>query len=65
VVQYPQWVTNVVVVLKKDGKIRMCVDYRDLNKASPKDDFPLPHIDILVDNATRNATYSFMDGFSG
>ena len=64
-VQYPQWVTNVVVVLKKDGKIRMCVDYRDLNKASPKDDFPLPHIDILVDNATRNATYSFMDGFSG
>jgi ribonuclease HI len=41
------------------------VDYRDLNKASPKDDFPLPHIDILVDNAARNATYSFMDGFSG
>jgi hypothetical protein len=40
------------------------VDYRDLNKASPKDDFPLPHIDILVDNTARNATYSFMDGFS-
>jgi hypothetical protein len=40
------------------------VDYRHLNKASPKDDFPLPHIDILVDNAARNATYSFMDGFS-
>jgi ribonuclease HI len=55
----------VVVVPKKDGKIRVCVDYKDLNKASPKDDFPLPHIDILVDNAARNATYSFMDGFSG
>jgi len=54
----------VVVVPKKDGKIRVCVDYRDLNKESPKDDFPLPHIDILVDNAARNATYSFMDGFS-
>jgi hypothetical protein len=54
----------VVVVPKKDGKIRVCVDYRDLNKASPKDDFPLPHIDILVDNTARNATYSFMDGFS-
>jgi len=54
----------VVVVPKKDGKIQVCVDYRDLNKASPKDDFPLPHIDILVDNAARNATYSFMDGFS-
>ena len=36
-----------------------------MNKASPKDDFPLPHIDILVDNAARSSTYSFMDGFSG
>ena len=46
----PQWVANVVPVPKKDGKVRMCVDYRDLNRASPKDDFPLPHIDVLVDN---------------
>ena len=37
---YPQWVTNVVSVAKKDDKVRMCVDYRDLNRASPKDDFP-------------------------
>ncbi|RDX64237.1 hypothetical protein CR513_57226, partial [Mucuna pruriens] len=43
----------------------MCVDYRDLNRASPKDNFPLPHIDILVDNTTQHAFYSFMDGFSG
>ena len=49
VVNYPKWLANVVQVLKKDGKVRMCVDFRDLNKASPKDDFPLPHIDILVD----------------
>jgi len=42
----------------------MCVDFRDLNKASPKDDFPLPHIDILVDNTARYALLSFMDGFS-
>ena len=42
---YPQWVANIVLVLKKDGKVRMCVDYRDLNRASPKDNFPLPHID--------------------
>ena len=41
------------------------MDYRDLNKASSKDDFPLPHIDILVDNAARNTTYYLMDGFSG
>ena len=39
VTSYPQWVTNVVPVLKKDGKVRMGVDYRDLNRASPKDDF--------------------------
>lgn len=41
------------------------MDYWDLNKASPKDDFLLPHIDILVDNATQKSTYSFMNGFSG
>jgi len=43
----------------------MCVDYRDLNKASPKDDFPLPHIDVLVDSTARCKVFSFMDGFSG
>ena len=49
VVNYPKWLANVVQVLKKDRKVRMCVDFRDLNKSSSKDDFPLPHIDILVD----------------
>ena len=52
-------------MLKNDGKVRMCVDFQDLNKASLKDDFLLPHIDILVDNATRHALLLFMDGFSG
>ena len=50
---------------KKDGKIRMCVDYRDLNRASPKNNFSLPHIDTLVDNTTQHSLFSFMDGFSG
>ncbi|RVW33282.1 hypothetical protein CK203_107915 [Vitis vinifera] len=49
VVEYPEWLANVVPVPKKEGKVRVCVDFRDLNKASPKDDFPLPHIDMLVD----------------
>ncbi|XP_047330988.1 uncharacterized protein LOC124934495 [Impatiens glandulifera] len=65
VVEYPEWVANVVPVAKKDGKVRVCVDYRDLNKASPKDNFPLPHIDVLVDHAAGHELLSFMDGFSG
>ena len=55
------WIANVVPVPKKDEKVRMCVDFRDLNKAWPKDDFPFPHIDVLVDNALM----PFMDGFLG
>ena len=43
----------------------MCVDYRDLNRASPKDNFPLPHIDTLVDNTAQHSLFSFMDDFSG
>ena len=43
----------------------MCVDYRDLNKASPKDDFPLPHIDMLVDSTEKFKLFSLKDGFSG
>ena len=65
VAKYLEWVAHIVPVPKKDGKMRMCVDYRDLNWASPKDNFPLPHIDTLVDNTAKNSRFSFMDGFSG
>ena len=65
VVEYPRWFPNVVPVPKKDGKVRVCVDFRDFNKASHKDDFPLPHIDMLVDSIARHPMLSFMDGFSG
>ena len=64
-IAYSDRVTNIVLMPKKDGKVRMCVDYRDLNKASPKDNFPLPHIDTLVDNIATNRFFSFMDDFSG
>ena len=64
-VHQAEWIANVVPIPKKDGNVRMCVDFRDLNKAFPKDDFSLPHIDILVDNRTDNVLMSFMDGFSG
>ena len=46
VVRYPEWVANIVSVPKKDGKVWMCMDYQDLNRASPKDNFLLPHIDV-------------------
>ncbi|XP_019431067.1 PREDICTED: uncharacterized protein LOC109338316, partial [Lupinus angustifolius] len=65
VAEYPEWVANVVFVPKKGGKLRICVDYRDLNKARPKDDFPVPHIDVLVDGTVDHALFSFMDGYSG
>ena len=52
-------------VKKKNGAIRVYVDFRDLNKVCPKDDFPLPHIDTLVDATTGHKMFSFMDGFSG
>ena len=55
---------NIVSILKKDGKVCLCVDYKDLNKASPKDDFPLPQIDMLVDSTAKFKVFSFMDGFS-
>ena len=65
VVEDTHWLANIVPVPKKDGKVRMCVDYRDLNKACLNDDFPLPHIDTLVDSAAASAMYSFIDGFAG
>ena len=62
---YPDWLVNVVMVKKSNGKWRMCVDFTDMNKACPKDSFPLPRIDQLVDSTARHKLLSFMDAFSG
>ena len=56
---------NFILVPKMDEKVRVCVNFRDLNKSSPKDDFPLPHIDMLVDSTVGHSMLSFMDGFLG
>ena len=64
-VYYPNWLTNVVLVKKANGKWRMCVDFMNLNKACPKDSFPLPRIDQLVDSTARHKLLTFMDAFSG
>ena len=65
VIDYPSWLANIVYVPKLNGEGRMCVDYRDLNRACPKDDFPLPNIDLIVDNIANHALKLFVDSFAG
>src|SRR5574338_956581 len=62
---YPEWVSNPVLVRKLNGKWRTCVDYSDLNKACPKDSFPLPRIDQLAYSTAGHELLSFMDAYSG
>ena len=64
-VYYPNWLANVVMVKKANGKWRICVDFTDLNKAYPKDSYPLPCIDQLVDLTAGHRLLSFMDAFFG
>jgi hypothetical protein len=58
------WVSNLVPIDQKQGTIRVCVDYRDINKACPKDNFPTPFIDQIVDDCAGSEIFSLMDGFS-
>jgi len=62
---YTTWLANVVMVKKPNGRWRMCTNYTDLNKACPKDAYPLPSIDRLVDGASGNELLSFLDAYSG
>ena len=62
---YPEWLENVILMKKTNGKWRMCVDFTNLNKACPKDSFPLPRIDQLVDSTSRHKLLRFMDAFLG
>lgn len=64
-VHYPEWLANVVLVKKPTGEYRMCVDFTDLNKACPKDNYPLPSIDQLVDAAAGYAVISLLDAKAG
>ena len=64
-VYYLDWLADVVMVKKANGKWRMCVDFIDLNKACHKDSYPLPRIDNLVDSTVRHELLSFMDAFLG
>ena len=63
-IQHPRWLSNIVPV-KKKNEIRCCVDFRNFNRAYPKDEFPLPNMDLLIDFSVGSAMFSFMDRFSG
>jgi len=63
--RYSKWVANLVVVRKKNGEIRLCVDFRNLNKCSKKDNYPLPKMEHLLQQVLGARVMSFIDGFSG
>jgi hypothetical protein len=64
-VKYPVWLANTVLVRKKNGKWRMCLDFTDLNKACKKEDFPLERVDKIVDDTANSEMLSLLDMFSG
>ncbi|XP_017415437.2 uncharacterized protein LOC108326436 [Vigna angularis] len=64
-ITYTTWLSNIVMVKKSNGQWRMCVDFTDLNKACPKDSYPLPSIDRLVDGASGHVVLNFLDAYSG
>ena len=64
-VRFPACVSNVAMVRKHDGRWRMCIDFTNLNKACPKDSFPLPRIDLLIDSTAEHESLCFLDVFSG
>jgi hypothetical protein len=64
-IKWATWLSSIVVVPKKNGKLRVYVDYRILNAATITDAFPLPFTDGVLDTVARHEMYSFLDGFSG
>jgi hypothetical protein len=64
-VHHPVWLANPVIVPKANGKLRMCIDYTSLNKACPKDPYPLSHIDQIVDSTSGCDLLSYLDAYSG
>jgi hypothetical protein len=59
------WMSNLVLITKKQGTIHVCIDYTDINKSCPKDNYPTPFIDQIIDNCAGSEIFSLMDGFSG
>jgi hypothetical protein len=64
-VHHPRWLANPVVISKANEKLQMCIDNTSLNKACPKDPFPLPRIDQIVDSTSGCDLLCFLDAYSG
>ena len=64
-IRYSEWVSNLVSIRKKTGEIRLCIDFRDLNKASLKDNYPLPKMDNILQRVVGSRRISLLDGYSG
>ena len=65
VIDYVEWISNIVPISEHDKSIKVCTNFRDLNKECPKGDFPLPNIEMIVDMTTGYEIYSLMDALSG
>ena len=63
--RYAEWISNVVLVYKKNGKLLVCIDFKDLNKVTLMDGYPMPIADMLIDAAAGHKVISFMDGKVG
>jgi hypothetical protein len=63
--RYVDWICNIVPVEKNMGKIQICVDFKNLNRATPKDEYPMPIADLLIDSVSGNKVISFLDGNAG
>jgi hypothetical protein len=63
--RYSKWIANLVIVRKKNGEVRLCVDFRNLNRCSKKDNYPLPKMENLLQRILEATIMSFLDGFSG
>ena len=63
-VEYPEWLTNIVLIKKANDKWRLCIDFTYINRACPKNSFPLPRIDLILDATASHELLNFMDAFS-
>ena len=63
--RYVEWLANIVPVIKKNGSLRVCIDFRDLNSATPKDEYSMPVAEMLIDSAAGHEYLSMLDGYSG